>query len=390
MSDTNTPRERRAPHVALTAGRDLVHAGGESLPWLWEPYLAFGAVSVLDGDPGTGKSLLTIDLAARLGTGRPLPDGAPPARNPFHGKESVCTTFVNAEDAVRTTILPRLLAAGGDPGSVAFLGGLGEGGPDSQHVLFPYDYPLLDSLFHARPGSLVVLDPMMALFPSCVAANNDQLIREVLTPLVRMAAESCSCVLLVRHLNKSGAGRSLYRGSGSIGIVGTCRTALLAARHPDDPDRRVLAMTKSNYGPLGVSLGYRVRVEPERRVEWRVRAGEVHPHTGEVAAADTTYPRTLPAAPVVEWDGFCAANADDLCSAKPDHGASGRAAAWLRQLLANGPVAACTVESLAHCEGYGYRTVQKAKAKLQVESRRGKDADGAWRWEWALPEVAGG
>ena len=161
MSTTPESHKPDAPYVDFTLRGDLGPGGAEALPWLWEPYLAFGAVSVLDGDPGTGKSLLTVDLAARIGTGRPMPDGTPAPGHPVHGRGGLMTVFVNAEDGVRTCILPRLLAAGGDPRSVAFLGGLGEGGADALPVRFPDDYPPLRKLLRSWPGSFVVLDPMM-------------------------------------------------------------------------------------------------------------------------------------------------------------------------------------------------------------------------------------
>ena len=69
--------------VSVVFGHEIGHRPVEEIKWLWKPYLAYGAVSILDGDPGIGKSLITIDIAARLGTGQPMPDGSPPARNPF-------------------------------------------------------------------------------------------------------------------------------------------------------------------------------------------------------------------------------------------------------------------------------------------------------------------
>jgi hypothetical protein len=351
--------------------------------WLWEPYLAFGALSVLDGDPGVGKSLLTVDLAARIGTRRDFPDGTPVPHNPETGAPLLPTLFVNAEDAVRQTIVPRLLAASGSTKSVMFLGGIGVAGARSAR--FPDDLPLLGQVLRDLPGAFVVLDPMMALFPKGVAAGNDQAVREVLTPLARLAAETSSCLLLVRHLNPRQSRRALYRGAGSIGILGACRTGRIIERHPDDPERRVLATTKTNLGPQGPSLGFRIKTQPGQEFHYQCAAGETHPETGEVLKEPATGVVHCPAGPVLAWEGVSSLTADDLCLSKPHATGPGlRAAAWLKKLLADGPVAATEIEKLADKEGFGYRTVCVAKARLKFESQR-VNVDGQTRWEWMLP-----
>src|SRR5690349_8745341 len=96
--------------VSVLFGHEIAHRPVEEIPWLWKPYLAYGAVSILDGDPGIGKSLITIDIAARLGACQPMPDGSPPARSPFPD-QMAHTLFISGDDHVGQTILPRLLAA---------------------------------------------------------------------------------------------------------------------------------------------------------------------------------------------------------------------------------------------------------------------------------------
>jgi hypothetical protein len=226
---------------------------------------------------------------------------------------------------------------------------------------------------------------MMAMISKHVAAASDQAIRELLTPIARVAAETRCCVLMVRHLNTRQERRAVHRGAGSVGILGACRTGLIVERHPDDPERRVLAVTKSNLGPVGPSLGFRVRSAPEQVIERFQRAGEKDPDTGEVLKEAKKFAHRIPAQPVVEWEGVSSLTADDLVLAKPDATGPGlRAAAWLKKILANGPVAATEVEKLAAAEGFGYRTVCVAKARLNVESRK-VTVDGQSRWEWMLP-----
>ncbi len=315
--------------------------------WLWEPYLAAGTLAVLDGDPGVGKSFLTLDLAARLTAGLPMPDGRP---SPLAGGRVLVAC---AEDVIEDAVVPRFLAAGGVLDKLTVFGGLSRRRPTARPAQFPRDFQALLRQFRQHPHALAVLDPMMALFPAAVAANNDQTIREVLGPFARLAALTGACFTLVRHLNKKGGGKSVYRGSGSIGILGAVRSGLLAGRHPDDPDRRVLSATKANLGPAGPSLGYRLGERP-----------------GGFG---------------VIWEGPTNLTADDLCRAGGDEsGPGGAAEKWLHRLLAAGPVPAARVEAEARTAGIGYRTLWAVKKRLRVESRRVK-RDGREYWEWGWP-----
>jgi hypothetical protein len=381
------PLSRLAPVCAMS-GTAIAANAVEGTSWLWNSYLAFGAVSVLDGDPNVGKSLLAIDLAARIGTGRPMPDGSPPARDPLGRDRLPYTIYISGDDGSRRTILPRYLAAGGDPDRIVFLGGIDEDHIDKRPLTFPKELPLLYGVIRpdtGHPGAFVVIDPISAIYPKAVAGG-DSTVRAALDPLIRIAASSRSCILIVRHLNKSAGRRSLYRGGGSIGVVGACRTALLAAVHPDDPQRRVVSMTKCNLGRPGPSLTYRVETAQEKQFRYEYLPGEKHPETGKKLKEALVIERTIPAGPVIHWEGPTPITADELVSIPPDLGAqSARAAEWLKALLASGPVRATVIEAKAHEDGLGYRTVCSAKARLKIDSRR-VISNGEAYWEWMLPD----
>jgi hypothetical protein len=320
--------------------------------WLWGPYLAFGTLAVLDGDPGAGETFLALDLAARLTAGKPMPDGSPCPDRP--GGHHVMV--VNAEDPVEKVLIPRFVAAGGDLTRLHFFGGLVRGQPSVRPAQFPRDFRrLADSLLEG-PVSLLVLDSLSGLFPKQVSINSDQSIREHLQPLARLAGLTGGCVLFNRHLNKVGGRlRAIYRGTGSIGIAGTARSLLLAGRHPDDPNRRVLAHSKNNLGEEGPSLGYRL-----------VTTGSV---------------------PTIAWDGPTNLTADDVCQADTiSGGASREAEKWLRELLANGPVRSAIVEAAAHKAGICFATLKESKKRIRVESRR-VVRDGETFWEWLPPRA---
>ncbi len=299
-----------------------------AIDWLWQPYLARGKLAILDGDPGAGKSFFAADLAARLSRGGAWPDGAAAAR-------PANTLFLNAEDGLEDTLLPRLDAAGADLGRVASLGGLSAAEPAGAVIQFPYDLDRLRRAVVECRAELVVIDPMMAFFPPEVSTNNDQSIRMALTPLAGLAAETGTALLLVRHLNKGGGGKALYRGSGSIGIIGAIRTALFLAHDPNDPERRLFAMSKSNIGPLAATLAYRLAPDDVGRLR-------------------------------VEWLGACDATADDLC------GGEGRRAGFAgRRLVAVGPgVGAAQGGGAGRRGGGGRLPVADAGAGQEAAGRR--------------------
>jgi hypothetical protein len=311
--------------------------------WLWRPYLARGTLTVLDGDPGVGKSLVALDLMARLTAGR-----AWPGEKAAADRAPEACLVANAEDPLADVLLPRFDAAGGARDRLDLFGGLhpGSAGP----VQFPRDFPALAARLRAAPCGLCVLDPMMALFPPEVTANSDQVIRSVLAPFAHLAAETGTAVLFVRHLTKRGGRKSVYRGTGSIGILGAVRTGLLAGRHPEEPGRFVLAVTKTNLAKETPGLGYRIE-----------DAGGV---------------------PVVRWLKATAVAADDLCGSFAADPAGKGPENWLRELLAAGPVPAAEVERKAAKAGIDFRALKDLKRRLKIESRRIQPPGGKARWEW--------
>ena len=319
-----------------------------AIDWLWQPYLARGKLAILDGDPGAGKSFFAADLAARLSRGGAWPDGAAAAR-------PANTLFLNAEDGLEDTLLPRLDAAGADLGRVASLGGLSAAEPAGAVIQFPYDLDRLRRAVVECRAELVVIDPMMAFFPPEVSTNNDQSIRMALTPLAGLAAETGTALLLVRHLNKGGGGKALYRGSGSIGIIGAIRTALFLARDPNDPERRLFAMSKSNIGPLAATLAYRLAPDDVGRLR-------------------------------VEWLGACDATADDLCGGEGRCARGSPADDWLRSALASGPRKAAELVAEGEAAGFPSRTLERAKKRLGVVSEQVRRGDRS-EWYWADPSA---
>src|SRR5262249_22936941 len=145
------------------------------------------------------------------------------------------------------TIRPRLEAAGADLDRIHIFHAVRREGHEVIPSL-PENLPELERAIRDRHAELVVIDPLMAYLGGGVDAHRDQDVRRALAPLAKMVERTGAAGLAVRHLNKGGAsgGNPLYRGGGSIGIIGAARSGLLVARDPDDPERRVFAVTKSN------------------------------------------------------------------------------------------------------------------------------------------------
>jgi hypothetical protein len=317
--------------------------------WLWKPYLARGKLCILDGDPGTGKSFLAIDLAARLSRGGPLPDGQ--TLNRTHN-----TVLISAEDHAGDTIRPRLEAAGADLDRIQIVAP----GLDTRLPVLPDDFNALRWFIDVARADLIVIDPIMAFLGQGIWANSDQSIRRVFTELSRLAAEYDCAILMIRHLIKTGSWKAIYRGGGSIGMIGACRTGLMAGIHPDDPSLRVLTMTKTNVGSPGKSLAFRL-----------------------VEGADEGEAR-------VEWLGRADLTATDLCVTPSSAGTRprDRAKEWLKQQLAEGKKRAAEIETAAKEAGIAQRTLYRAKEDLGLEAEQVRvEKEDRNEWWWHDPEV---
>ncbi len=175
--------------------------------WLWPPYLAAGKLTIMDGDPGTGKSMITIDIAAHLSRGESLPDGTT-------GRGVCKTLLLNAEDDPDDTLMPRLEAAGADRTQVFVPGGRANG------LQVPRDLAEIEALVAASGIGLVVIDPLPAFVPPNLAFANQNTTRLVLAPLEELAARTGTAILIVRHLTKRQSDRAIRRGLGSMSILG--------------------------------------------------------------------------------------------------------------------------------------------------------------------------
>ncbi len=354
-------RRCRDEVVALLEARDhtwipritvLSDVQPERMQWLWTGRVAFGKLTVFDGDPGDGKSTITIDIAARATTDAAMPDDT---RGDADGPINVL--LMSAEDGLADTIRPRLDAAGGDPTRIAALECKMQGEGEASVSLS--DLPLIRSALVSTEARLLIIDPVMAYLPSAANSYRDQDMRGVLAPLARLAEELGVAVIIVRHFSKGGGANAVYRGGGSIGIIGQARVGMMVGRDQEDAtgQRRILAVTKSNLAAFPPALAYYLEEADNgaARVVW----GGITEHTASM----------LLAAPMDE----------------EERGAKAEAIDYLRDLLEDGPQPATKMKAQARAAGISDATLRRARTALKITPQK-SSYDGGWTWELPAPD----
>lgn len=360
---TRTGERRLTPVVTR-----LSDVQPEIISWLWEPYIPLGKLTLLDGDPGVGKSVLCACIAAIVTRGLAFPSISPDFKTP--GRDAANVLYIGVEDGLGDTMRPRLDAAGGDPEKFfAVRAAKDESGEFASVSL--KDLGFFKALLEAYKPSVMFIDPLQGYLGDKVNPNLSSDINAVLHPIAQMAEESNCAIVGIRHLNKGGsAEKALYRGQNSIAFIGVARSGLLVGVDPEDPNRKIIAHQKHNVSARGTSLAYRIIEEP---VEYEDR---------------------VIGAPRVRWDGESPLTADDLCAPPAKAGedeefARDSARSFLRDLLAKEPVQFADIKEAAKKAGHAWRTVERAKALLGVASRRDDTQGGPYAkrpWVWFLPD----
>jgi hypothetical protein len=336
------------PSVRIIRMADVV---AQQVRWLWPGRIPLGMLALLDGDPGLGKSTVTLDLAARLSRGDAMPDGAP-------GPGAAGAVVLSAEDDLSRVIRPRLEAAKADLKLIATVQVIRDG-VAGDPLIHPEDLARVEKAMVEVSAKLLVVDPLVAYLPDGVSANRDQDVRRALAMLRKVAESTGATVLVIRHLRKSGASNPVYRGGGSIGIIGAARTGLLVAPDPDDPaGRRILAWTKLNVAAMPQSWAF--------RLDQALNCSQPH----------------------VVWEGASEYDAESLLATKGEKGEPGaleEAIDFLDDQLGAGAVPAADVVSEAQRAGIAPATLNRAKKRLGVISAKTGGPGQRQAWNWSLP-----
>ena len=301
--------------------------------WLWHPYIPFGKITVIQGDPGDGKTTLILNIAALLSRGLPMPESTD-----YSLPTSVL--YQSAEDGAEDTLKPRLMSAGADCSRIAFI--------DESECGLTLNDVRIENAIKATKARLLVLDPLQAYLGEGSEMNRADGIRPMLKQLAAVAERTGCAIVIVGHMNKASGSKSIYRGLGSIDITAVARSVLLVGRIKNDTPVRVMAQQKNSLAKEGTPIAF-----------------EINEDSG------------------IRWIGEYDISVDELLNgesgAPSDSGKVTVVMEKLTELLADEEVPCGRLYEMFREMDMGKRTVDRAKKALGVRSV--KRADG---WYWML------
>jgi putative DNA primase/helicase len=339
-----------APGIVLQRVSDIP---AQKLSWLWPGRIPLGKLSLFAGDPGLGKSLVTLDIAARVTCGRDWPDGTT-------NSQPGSVIILSAEDDPGDTMRPRLETAGADLSKINIVQAVRRANRDGSCTVEPFSLEcdlvaLQDAAASLNDVRLIIIDPISAYLGDTDSHVNAK-VRRLLAPLAGLAQGLRVAAIAVDHLSKSNR-PALYRPNGSIAFTAAARAVWLFAKGPDDDSRRLMLPGKMNLSPDQQGLSYVVEARSE--------------------------------IPAVLWGEAVRLSADEVLQPETVEQRSERreAVEWLKERLSEGSVPRTEVEANAKVAGIAWRTLRRAKDDLAVISE--KDGfKGGWLWRLPVPEDA--
>ena len=325
----------------------------EQIEWLLYPFIPFGKVTIIQGDPGEGKTTMVLQIIAKLTRGEPILLNKKSQKEAQQDSEEnlkqevlsqdnsiqpVNVIYQTAEDGLGDTIKPRLLAAGADCSRVLVI-------DDREQPLTMVDVRLEEAIIQTK-ARMVVLDPIQGFLGTDVDMHRANEIRPLMKRMAVLAEKYHCAIILIGHMNKNSNGKSSYRGLGSIDFQAAARSVLIVGRLKDEPETRVMCHVKSSLAPEGKSVAFRLDKE-----------------TG------------------FQWIGEYDISADDLLSGEARGQKSRIAKEFLLDILADGGMAQKKIEEEASKQGIKKKTLRNAKQELEIDSvKRGN------QWFWILSE----
>ena len=325
----------------------------EQIEWLLYPFIPFGKVTIIQGDPGEGKTTMVLQIIAKLTRGESIllnqksqkeaqKDSEKNLKQEVLSQDNpmqpVNVIYQTAEDGLGDTIKPRLLAAGADCSRVLVI-------DDREQPLTMLDVRLEEAIMQTK-ARMVVLDPIQGFLGTDVDMHRANEIRPLMKRMAVLAEKYHCAIILIGHMNKNSNGKSSYRGLGSIDFQAAARRVLIVGRLKDEPETRVMCHVKSSLAPEGKSVAFRLDKE-----------------TG------------------FQWIGEYDISADDLLSGEARGQKSRIAKEFLLDILADGGMAQKKIEEEASKQGIKKKTLRNAKQELEIDSvKRGN------QWFWILSE----
>lgn len=213
----------------------------KKIEWLWYPYIPYGRITIVQGDPGEGKTTLALNIAALLSTGQSMPDSEiqmPP----------YSIIYQSTEDGLADTVKPRLIGAGADCSRIAFI--------DDVIESLTLDDARIEHAILQAEARLLILDPLQSFIGKDVDLHRANDVRPLMRGLANVAERTNCAIMVIGHMNKSVGAKGLYRGLGSIDITAAARSVLLVGRLRDEPTIRVMTQIKNNLAPEGKAIAF--------------------------------------------------------------------------------------------------------------------------------------
>lgn len=299
----------------------------ENVEWLWYPFIPYGKITIIQGDPGEGKTTLVLQIIAKLTKGDTIING--------EGKEPINIIYQTAEDGLSDTIKPRLVSANADCSKVLVI-------DDKEAPLTMLDVRLEKAI--AETGArLVVLDPIQGFLGADVDMHRANEIRPVMKHIAEIAEKYRCAVILVGHMNKCNVGKSAYRGLGSIDFQAAARSVLIVGRIKNEPEIRAVCQIKNSLAPEAKSIAFRLNEKNG-----------------------------------FEWIGECDVKADELLCGTAKGMKQKTAIHFLEDTLSKGKMAQTKIAELAEEKGISNKTLRNAKKSLDIKASK---IGNQWYWE---------
>lgn len=319
--------------------KNLSKIKARKVDWFWHPIIPNGMITIVEGDPGEGKSYLAMHLAALVSSGGKLPDGTK--------LDAKRVMYISSEDEASYTIRPRIDHMKGNSNKISVqVADLDFGSDGIEAIRAELD---------RGDYGLIIIDPFVAYLPAGADPFRSTTIRPILGELKKIVEEYACAMILIRHLTKMKHDKAIYQGGGSMDFIGAVRSALLVTRSPENPNQRLLMHIKENVGPKGKTWVFEMRDNGKDKMPSFFWCGQSDITVNDLAQLNSpSTPRP-------------ADNAEE----------------FLQIALANGRMKATEIQTLAEKNGIKSRTLNRAKKSIGIESEQKSG-----HWVWLLPKAA--
>ena len=301
----------------------------QEVSWLWFPFIPYGKLTIVQGDPGDGKTTLVLNIAAKLSTGEGL-DSEMKLAEPLN------VIYQTAEDGLADTVKPRLELAGADCENISVI-------DESIKSLSMIDERLEEAIIRTK-AKMLILDPIQAYLGGGMDMNRANEARDMTKKLAALAEKYQCAIVLVGHMNKAAGNKAAYRGMGSIDFFAVARSVLLVGRVESEANIRAVVQIKNNLAAFG------------------------HPKAFELSEGG------------FQWLGGYDITADEVLGGiAPKANKMEQAKRLLRELAeTNNAMQSNEIVNLADEQGISKRTLENAKKELGVRAKR---INNSWYWE---------